>query len=250
MSQDLPGKTALITGATSGIGRAAATALARRGVRVIASGRDPERGAATVEAIRADGGTADFVAADLLQIDNLGDFAKAAAHAAGGHIDILVNNAGIYPFGPSAAVTAQEFDAVYDLNVKAPFFLTNAIAEGMVEQGHGAIVNLSTALATKGFPGASLYASSKAAIETLTKVWAAELGPRGVRVNAVSPGPITTEGTAPFGAEALSVFHKGTPADRVGLPVEVAELIAFLASDEAAYIHGAVVPVDGGALTL
>jgi NAD(P)-dependent dehydrogenase (short-subunit alcohol dehydrogenase family) len=250
MTTELSGKTALVTGATSGIGSATAIALARYGAHVIVSGRDAERGAATVEAIRSTGGRADFVAVDLADIDGITAFADAAVRAGGGHVDIVVNNAGIYPFGPSLDATTKEFDAVYDINVKAPFFLTTALAPAMAERGHGVIVNVSTALATKGFAGAGLYSSSKAAVETLTKVWAAELGPRGIRVNAVSPGPILTEGTSPFGAEGLSAFHRGTPADRVGTPAEVAELIAFLAGDDAGYIHGTVVAVDGGATTL
>jgi NAD(P)-dependent dehydrogenase (short-subunit alcohol dehydrogenase family) len=249
MSTNLTGQTALITGSTSGIGRATATLLAQRGAHVIVSGRNKERGDETVALIREAGGTADFVAADLSDLGSVAQLAERAVEVGGGHVDILVNNAGVYPFGPSTDTTPELFDAVYDANVKAPVFLTNALAPAMAERGRGAVVNLSTALATKGIAGASLYASSKAAVETLTKVWSAEFGPSGVRVNAVSPGPVATEGTAPFG-EGLSVFYAGTPASRVGQPDEIASAVAFLVSDEAQYVHGIVLPIDGGATTL
>ncbi|MCS7478236.1 SDR family NAD(P)-dependent oxidoreductase [Umezawaea endophytica] len=248
MTADLSGRTALVTGSTSGIGRATARLLASLGAHVIVSGRNAERGGETVDGIRAAGGKADFVAADLNDLDSLGSLAERATEI-GGQVDILVNNAGIYPFGASSDATAADFDAVYDANVKAPFFLTNALAPAMAARGHGAVVNFSTALATKGTAGASLYASSKAAVESLTKVWSAEYGPSGVRVNAVKPGPIATEGTAPYG-DGMDAFHAGSPAGRLGQPDEVAATVAFLVSDDARYIHGAVIPVDGGVGTL
>ncbi|MFB2598679.1 SDR family NAD(P)-dependent oxidoreductase [Herbiconiux sp. P17] len=249
MSNDLSGKTALITGSTSGIGRTIALLLASQGAHVIVSGRDAERGADTVARITSAGGEADFVGADLNDLTSVANLATQAAAAGNGRVDILVNAAGIYPFAPSVELTPQQFDDIYNLNVKAPFFLTTALAPAMAERGEGVVVNVSTTLATKGIAGASLYASSKAAVETLTKVWAAEFGPSGVRVNAVSPGPIATEGTAPFG-DGLSVFHEGTPANRVGQPEEIAAAISFLISDDAKYIHGVILPVDGGASTL
>lgn len=250
MSTDLSGKTALITGSTSGIGRATAHLLAKQGAHVIISGRSAERGAAAVSSIRADGGVADFVAGDLHDLDSLAALARKAEALGGGHVDILVNNAGIYPFGPSTDATPEDFEEVFSANVKAPFFLTTALAPAMAERGHGAIVNFSTTMATKGIAGASMYASSKAAVETLTKVWSAEFGPSGVRVNAVSPGPIATEGTATFGAEGLKAFHTGTPANRIGQPEEVAAAVAFLVGDDSKYIHGVILPIDGGASTL
>ncbi|GAB3607073.1 SDR family oxidoreductase [Conyzicola nivalis] len=246
---DLTGKTALVTGSTSGIGRTTAELLAERGAHVILSGRNADRGAAAVQSIVEAGGKADFVAVDLSDISGLTEFAAEVEKVAGGHVDILVNNAGIYPFGPSVDFTPADFDSIYDANVKAVFFLTNALVPAMIENGGGAVVNLSSSIATKGIAGASLYASSKAAVETLTKVWSAEFGPQGVRVNSVSPGPTATEGTEVFG-DAFAQYHAGTPADRLGQPREIAAAVAFLVGDDSEYIHGIVLPVDGGALTL
>ena len=245
MAPELAGKTALITGSTSGIGRATADALVALGAHVIISGRDTGRGNTAVQEIRSTGGNADFVAADLGNPASVRELADTAHAVSGGHIDILINNAGIYPFGPTADFTDDQFDAVYDVNVKAPFILSGVLAPKMAERGHGAIVNISTGLATRGLTGAALYGSSKAAVELLTKAWAAEFGPAGVRVNAVSPGAIATEGTAPLGTN-LNDMIAGAPAGRLGQPDEIASGVAFLVSDAARYIHGIILPVDGG----
>jgi NAD(P)-dependent dehydrogenase (short-subunit alcohol dehydrogenase family) len=194
VSQDFVGQTALITGSTSGIGRAVAEQLAARGARVIVSGRDITRGDTAVAKIRTTGGRADFLAADLGHIDSVRMLAAAATNLAG-HVDVLVNNAGLFPFGPTPQVAVEEFDAVFDVNVRAPYFLVADLAPRMAERGGGAIVNISTMVANFGQAGMSLYGASKAAIQLLTKTWAAEFGPAGVRVNAVSPGPTATEGT-------------------------------------------------------
>ena len=242
---DLIGSTALITGATSGIGRAAARSLAERGAHVIVSGRSPERGEAVVAEIRAAGGKADFVATDLRDAGGVRALAERAVELGSGHVDILVNNAGIFPFGPTEATTEADFDEVYAVNVKAPYFLVSALAPAMAAQGGGVIVNVTTMVAEFGAPGAALYGSSKAALVLLTKAWAAEYGPSGVRVNAVSPGPTRTEGTAPMG-DALDELAQGGPAGRPGLPEEIATAIAYLASEDSSFVHGAVLPVDGG----
>jgi len=242
---DLIGSTALITGATSGIGRAAARSLAERGAHVIVSGRSPERGEAVVAEIRAAGGKADFVATDLRDAGGVRALTERAVELGGGHVDILVNNAGIFPFGPTEATTEADFDEVYAVNVKAPYFLVSALAPAMAAQGGGVIVNVTTMVAEFGAPGAALYGSSKAALVLLTKAWAAEYGPSGVRVNAVSPGPTRTEGTAPMG-DALDELAQGGPAGRPGLPEEIATAIAYLASEDSSFVHGAVLPVDGG----
>lgn len=242
----LNGKVALVTGATSGIGHATATLLAERGAHVLVTGRDIDRGNRVASEIRDAGGTAEFLRGTLGDADSARILAKNA-HAVAGRIDILVNNAAIAVFGPTAAITEPDFDACYAINVKVPFFLVGAIAPGMAERGHGAIVNVSTMVAAFGSRGSAVYASSKAALELLTKSWAAEFGPRGVRVNAVAPGPTLTEGTtAYYGTEQLEALAARAPAGRVADVTEIAETIGFLVSDSASFIHGAILAADGG----
>src|SRR5580698_164894 len=221
--------TALVTGATSGIGRATAIALAAAGIHVAVSGRDKARGDLTVAAIRAAGGRADFGAAETVL----------------GHVDILVNNAGSGAFGPTADTTEAAFDELFALNVKVPYFLTAALAPGMAERGTGVIVNVSTMVAEFGLDGMALYGSTKAALELLTKAWSAEFGPKGIRVNAVAPGPVSTEGTEGM-REAQGYLASLAPARRLGTAQEIAAAIVYLASPEAAFTHGVVLPVDGG----
>jgi NAD(P)-dependent dehydrogenase (short-subunit alcohol dehydrogenase family) len=162
-----------------------------------------------------------------------------------GRVDILVNTAGMYPFGPTEKMTEEDFDAVFDLNVRAVFFLVAELAPKMADRGQGAIVNLSTMMADQGYVGTSLCGASKAAVVSMTKAWAAEYGPRGVRVNVVAPGPTRTEGALVMG-DALDEYAALAPAGRPATADEIAEAIAFLASDRASFIHGAVLPVDGG----
>ncbi|RSM77358.1 short-chain dehydrogenase [Kibdelosporangium aridum] len=248
MSSELSGKTALVTGATSGIGKAIAVTLAGRGAKVVVSGRDEKRGEQVVAAIRDMGGQAVFVGSDLHDAATARSLAARATQAAG-HIDILVNNAGIYPFGPTSQTTEDDFDDVFTLNVKAPYFLVAELAPEMAKRGDGAIINISTMVAEFGADGMSLYGSSKAALVLLTKSWAAEYGPSGVRVNAVSPGPTRTEGTAGMG-DALDQLAAAGPAGRPGSVDEIAEAVAFLASDRSSFVHGALLPVDGGRIAV
>jgi NAD(P)-dependent dehydrogenase (short-subunit alcohol dehydrogenase family) len=237
--------TALITGGTSGIGRATADKLAQLGLHVIVVGRNTERGEKTVAEVRAMGGKADFIPSDLQDAASAREVAKKAIELGNGHIDILINNAGIYPFGPTHEMTEEMFERVYSLNVKAPYFLVAELAPLMAKRGKGAIVNLSTMAADYGATGLSLYGSSKAAINLLTKVWAAEYGPSGVRVNAVSPGPTRTEGTCAMG-EGLEQLAAQAPAGRPATADEIAEAIVFLVTDRASFIYGAKLAVDGG----
>ena len=242
---DLIGTTALVTGATSGIGRAVAVALAGRGAHVIVTGRDATRGDDVVATIRASGGKADFLAGDLATADAVRTLAREAIALGGGHVDILVNNAGLFPAGPTAATTAEDIDHVYAVNVRAPFLLVAELAPAMAARGAGSIVNVLTMAARFGVAGMALYGSSKAALMLLTKAWAAEFGPSGVRVNAVSPGPTHTEGTAKFG-DGIYELAALAPAGRPAAPEEIAAAITYLAGPAASFVHGAVLDVDGG----
>src|SRR5467141_3466912 len=236
---------ALITGGTSGIGRAVTNKLAQLGIHVLVVGRNTERGEKTVAEIRAAGGKADFISSDLRDASSAREVARKAVELGNGHVDILINNAGMFPFGPTHEMSEETFDDVYALNVKASYFLVAELAPSMAQRGKGAIVNVSTMVADYGAAGLSLYGSSKAAINLLTKAWAAEYGPKGVRVNAVSPGPTRTEGTAAMG-DALQQLAAQAPAGRPATREEIAEAIVFLATDRASFIHGVTLAVDGG----
>lgn len=178
------GKRVLVTGGTSGIGEATAHAYARVGADVVITGRDKERGREIVESLRTEGLRARFVQADLTRPEDVRRLADEIEE-----VDVLINNAGVFPFGPTHEVDGALFDATFALNVRAPFFLTGAFAPRMAANGGGAIVNVSTMVASFGASGMALYGATKAAVELLTKAWAAEYGPEGVRVNAIAPGP-------------------------------------------------------------
>jgi NAD(P)-dependent dehydrogenase (short-subunit alcohol dehydrogenase family) len=243
-SKDFAGKIALVTGGTSGIGKATAFALARRGARVVISGRDTARGADVVETIRKNGGTADFVPADLRNAETARELARRTL-ATVPQVDILINNAAVFPFGTTAETTEETFDNVYNVNVKVPFVLVGELAPKMAQRGSGAIVNVSSMVSEFGMQGLALYGSSKAALDLLTKAWAGEFGPNGVRVNAVSPGPTRTEGTVGMG-EGIDQLAAMAPARRAASPDEIAAAIAYLASDEASFVYGTILAVDGG----
>ena len=235
------GKTVLVTGGTSGIGRAAAEQFGSADAQVVVTGRDETRGQQVVAAIKAAGGQARFIVADLSAPGGARELARAA-----GAIDVLVNNAGIFPFGPSHEIPIEDVKAVLDFNVIAPFTLTAALVPGMIERGSGAIVNISTMVASFGLPGMSAYGASKAALELLTKAWAAEYGPAGIRVNAVSPGPTRTPGTLAMGEEGIRQLAATLPLGRAADAREIANTIVYLASEDASFINGAIVAVDGG----
>jgi NAD(P)-dependent dehydrogenase (short-subunit alcohol dehydrogenase family) len=216
-------------------------------VRRSCHGRGPQRGTRRKDDCRntGSGRKADFISSDLRDAASARAVARKAAELGGGNVDILINNAGIFPFGPTHEMSEESFDDVYALNVKAPYFLVAELAPFMAQRGKGAIVNVSTMVADYGAAGLSLYGSSKAAINLLTKAWAAEYGPKGVRVNTVSPGPTRTEGTAAMG-DALQQLAAQAPAGRPAAPEEIAEAIVFLATDRASFVQGAILPVDGG----
>jgi NAD(P)-dependent dehydrogenase (short-subunit alcohol dehydrogenase family) len=233
---DLSGQIALVTGATSGIGKAAAVKLAEHGATVLVHGRDAGRGAQVVDHIQKAGASARFVAADL---SDPADITHLATEI--GRVDILVNNAGSSWFGPSSELDTPTYDRLFDGNVRSAYFLTAALAPTMVGHGGGVIINLSSMVATVGLSGAAAYSATKAALIAMTRSWAAEYGAHGVRVNAVAPGPVFTEG-----AKNTVALGETTLLSRAAQPEEIAETIVFLASARAAYITGAVIPVDGG----
>ncbi|MEU6852965.1 SDR family oxidoreductase [Actinacidiphila alni] len=235
---ELAGRSALVTGSTSGIGRETAKQLAKAGAEVIVAGRNAERGAETVAAIEADGGKARFVAVDMTDLDSVRRLAEEAAD-----VDVLVNNAGIFDFAPTGEQEAASYEEMFRVNVRAPYFLTAAIAPRMAARGDGSIINISTMAATIALPGSSVYSATKAALNSLTRTWAAEFGPAGVRVNTVAPGPTLTE-SAPL--EMAETLGRTTLLGRYASTEEIARAIVFLASPQAAYITGANVPVDGG----
>ena len=244
MAANLEGSTALVTGATSGIGRAVALQLGRLGAKVVVHGRSAERGVKVVQEIQNDGGKAQFVAADLADPD---DVRRLAADA--GPVDILINNAGIYEFVATADTDDAIFDEHVNINVRAPFILVQQLVPGMAERGTGAVVNLSTVAATIPARTGGIYGATKAAIELLTRVWADEFGRSGVRVNAVEAGPTETPGTAltpglTDGLGALTALGRAATAD------EIANAVTFLASPAASYVNGAILQATGGQLAI
>ena len=246
MTSPLSGQTALVTGSTSGIGRATAVRLAALGAHVVVSGRDGDRAEAVVSSIRETGGLADFASADLSTGAGAIRLAEDAASFTG-HVDILVNNAGVFPFASTAETTEAIADAVFAVNFKAPLLLTQALVPAMIERGFGSIVNVGAIAGSMPMPGATAYSASKAALHQLTRVWVAEYAKAGVRVNSVVPGYTVTEGSdAAASDEMRAALLSGIPAGRGGSADEVADAIAFLVGDDARNIHGAFLSVDGG----
>jgi NAD(P)-dependent dehydrogenase (short-subunit alcohol dehydrogenase family) len=230
--------TALVTGSTHGIGRAAALRLARDGWEVVVHGRNAGRGAEVVAAIEAEGGRARFVAAELMDIDEVRRLAEEA-----GEVDVLVNNVGGSRFGPTADLDGPGFDALFVVNVRSAYFLVAALAPAMAERGRGSIINLGSMAGTIGVVGAAAYGATKAAMASMARSWAAEFSPQGVRVNAVAAGAVHS---IPEKYDITEGFGKTSLLGRGAQVDEIAEVIAFLASDKASYMTGAVLAVDGG----
>jgi NAD(P)-dependent dehydrogenase (short-subunit alcohol dehydrogenase family) len=244
--RNLVGRRALVTGSTDGIGAGVARRLAEAGAAVMVTGRDAEKGAAVVDGIREGGGEAFYVAADLLDPGAVAGLAEATVAALDGPLDILVNNAAllIAP-APTAEVPAELIDRAFAISVRAAFLLTGAVAPTMVERGEGSIVNLGSISGFGGSANSALYSATKATMHSLTKSWADEYGPSGVRVNAVAPGPTLTTKVAAM-EEMLAPMIARFPSRRASLVEEVADAVLFLAGDRATNIHGAILPVDGG----
>jgi NAD(P)-dependent dehydrogenase (short-subunit alcohol dehydrogenase family) len=243
---DLKGKTALVTGSTSGIGRATALALAARGAHVLIVGRDEQRAKGVVAEIEGSGGSATFRLTTLADLESARDLVEWATLAGEGHVDILINNARVALMGPSNVATEADFDETFAVNVKVPFFLVASLAPAMAERGWGSIVNVSTMVASFGQAGMALYGASRAALELLTKTWAAEYGGQGVRVNAVALGPTRTRMMAASPEEVAQAHAALAPAGRIAEPEELASAIVFLATNDAGFVHGVTLAVDGG----
>jgi NAD(P)-dependent dehydrogenase (short-subunit alcohol dehydrogenase family) len=238
MVRELDGKVALVTGATSGIGKAAAVQLAAQGATVIVHGRDVTRGAAVVAEIVNGGGSARFVGADL------GEPSEALLLAEEvGDVDILVNNAGFAWFGPSEKLAVNTLDQLFAANVQAPYLLVSVLAPKMVARGDGVIINIASRAGSMGQPDSAAYGATKAALASFARSWAAEYGSAGIRVNSISPGPVYTNAAK---RELFDASAKTTVLGRAAEPQEIAEVIGFLASPRAAYITGTNIAVDGG----
>lgn len=238
---ELQGKTALVTGGTSGIGLAATRLLARAGAEVVITGRDVQRGKNAVHAAQEDG-VVRFIPADLADLDSVAELGRQS-----GPVDILVNNAGAFPTSLTVEQSVEGYERIFDTNVRGAYFLVATLVPHMLEKGEGNIVNVTSLAAFKGFPAASAYSASKAALASLTRTWAAEFADGGVRVNSVAPGPTRTEGVlAEWGEEGNEGVAKGLGIKRTAKAHEIAEAIHFLASPRASYITGTTIHVDAG----
>ncbi|MBL6954966.1 MAG: SDR family oxidoreductase [Alphaproteobacteria bacterium] len=240
------GRLAVVTGAASGIGRATALLLAARGAHVLGVDQNPAGLESLAE--EAEPGTVSTLTVDLTQ-ENAGQRVKAAAEAAGAPWRILVNNAGVGQARSVLQTDSGELARIMDINLAAVFAMSRAALEVMRESGGGAILNMSSIFALIGTPNAGAYAASKAALNGLTRQMAAEFGPVGIRVNSIAPGLIETPMTQARIHEPGTVQQRmlsETPLQRVGLPRDIAQAVAFLCCDDASFITGQVLTVDGG----
>jgi NAD(P)-dependent dehydrogenase (short-subunit alcohol dehydrogenase family) len=240
---ELENKTALITGAGApgGIGAATAKLFAAQGANVIITGRHQERGEQAAKLIVADGGNARFVLADLTDLDDVNRLAESA-----GEVDVLVNNAAAFAIGPALEQQPAKFDELFAANVRAPYFLTTALAQGMIQRGSGSVINVSTMAARIAVAGMSIYGATKAALESLTRTFAAEFADAGVRVNTVAPGPTGSDTVVGMMGDAVHELGRTTPLGRLAETAEIGQVILFLASDRSSYVTGATFAADGG----
>jgi len=241
----LQGKVAIITGAGQGIGAATALKFAREGAIVAACDLNHDAVTRVADACREAGGQASAFCLDMSDRARVDDMV-AAVREQYGRIDVLVNNAGITRDARLQKMTVEQFDAVIDVNLRAVFHATQAVSDHMVARGSGVILNASSVVGIYGNFGQTNYAAAKFGVIGFTKTWSRELGPKGVRVNAVAPGFIDTPILATIPEEVLAKMRAQVPLGRLGKPEEIANIYAFLASDEASYINGAVIEASGG----
>lgn len=242
----LAGRTALVTGASSGIGEAIARVLAAAGAEVVAHGRDADRARRVVDEITARGGRAHALLADLSgPPGGVRTLAREARAVLDGSVDILVNNAGVYTVVPTPALADDQLDAMLTTNVRAPHVLVAELAPAMAERGSGSIVNIGSWMGRVGVPAGAVYTATKAAIEQMTRTWAAEYGTHGVRVVTVAPGATATPGNADS-ADQLAAMTASTPAGVPVRPVDVAFAVRWAVSEEGAFLQGSILDVDGG----
>ncbi|BAT71528.1 3-oxoacyl-[acyl-carrier protein] reductase [Thermosulfidibacter takaii ABI70S6] len=241
----LKDKVAIVTGGAKGIGKATSILFAKEGAKVVVADVDEIAGANTVEEIENLGGEGIFVKTDVTDLNSVKNMAQTCINKFG-RIDILINNAGIIRDQTLLKMSPEEFDAVINVNLKGVFNCTKVVGEYMVQQGSGVILNASSIVALYGNFGQTNYVASKSAVIGMTKVWARELGPKGIRVNAVAPGFIATEMTRGIPEKVQQMIIEKTPLKRMGSPEEVAKVYLFLASDDASFVNGAVISVDGG----
>lgn len=244
----LGGKVTVITGGARGIGAAAAKLFAGEGARVAVADFDAEAGEALCKEIGDAGGMAQFF------LVNVTDRASVQAMVEGvvksyGRIDVLVNNAGITRDAMLSKMTLEQWESVLSVNLTGVFICTQAVAAVMAKQGSGRIINTSSVVGVYGNVGQTNYSATKAGVIGMTKTWARELGRKGINVNAVAPGFIVTEMTATVPQKVLDLMQEKTPLGRLGRAEDVARAYLFLASEDASYINGAVLPVDGGLIT-
>jgi NAD(P)-dependent dehydrogenase (short-subunit alcohol dehydrogenase family) len=237
---ELDNRIALVTGAGAegNIGFETARLLSDQGAQVIVTGRDVARGQ---QAVRELGEKARFARVDLTDLASVRELGESV-----GRVDVLVNNAAIAFGAPTTDQDSTSFETAFATNVRAPYFLTAALAPKMIAGGGGSIVNVTTMAARIGMPGLSVYSATKAALEALTRTWAAEFADGGVRVNTVAPGPTRTPMVVAAMGEAAEELGRSTLLSRMASPAEIAEVVVFLASDRASYITGATLAVDGG----
>lgn len=240
-------RTALVTGASKGIGQATALALARAGIDVAVNARDEEKTEATAQAVRDLGQRSLALPGDMARPEDVKRAARDMADAWGG-IDILINNAGITHSGSLFETTDEAWERLMDVNLRSMFLVTRELTPYMIEQSFGRIINVAsmTARLGRGFVGSASYGASKGAVVSFTRGLAKEFGPHGITVNAVAPGVIVTDMNRDYVAEHTEQVLQSIPLGRVGVPDDVAGVITFLVSDSASYVTGVTLDVNGG----